>query len=336
MNNIERQRLEYRPDLKLNKTILSYYQANGINNVIDIDEDKFVTKELSEAVTEFSKYNIGSILEYGENTVKNIDILMKKIERHLLTKDDYKDLINITNELELDNYKELFDEETGNTYAELYPFINSLYDSTKNLVDFIKNDIIVEENYINEIKDLAEKHIRMIQDLEYSNLNDNINYKEIAINTQLYALLQNRFEAINELFNNIFNDIINSTSKDKLNNLDLILLRSLYHDIISIVEKEKIQMKLLDTDNGLFDLLHDVMSKKQAILYNRGLLENADEDTFYNTIDVVKNIETGFDNTILDLYKINNLDIINKNNYIDKIKQKHIIKLSIQLKTDKI
>jgi hypothetical protein len=338
MNNLERKRLNYRPQLVMERNIEAFYINNGlIINKKNTLDPKLKEDNISEAIKAHNQFNIIDIYDYSILLKENIEKKIKKTNNKVLKLEKYDGLIKALEDKDyktIKSFDEIFDNYNADIKVEVLPIYYYLKENIENQIDYINNNLI---NELKDIKSIDKKREAIEQyknDLISAEANEKdnfIDYKVVSMNTQVYNLLQERLLWVYETYDQITKIAEKVDVELVIDSNDQGLLTSEYDDIIKVVKDSKLKLDMFKSSNAYENILSDMQKSKSSVIQNRNKLVNADKSTFLGIIPHVRTAENKFDNSILDLYKANKAELIAFYNYLNKLNYKQDLRLLFSL-----
>ena len=329
-----------------NKLILpSFANSNNNNYEFKINNSFLNNSELQSNIFTNSFNNFNNILLYNKyDIINSSDKLFTSNITNYYTYYDTLDLTSnihfeFTNYLYKDNiiidaieqiYKiNIIDEEINNENYKIY-FSNIIYYDKDNLTnDTVNIDLIVKENYENEVSLSIPYSIMNINDVKYNMLYD---YTLNSKNSYTYNLLTSNY-----LLNNIFGGSIDNIStnsiefveinQNKTINFDYEFNSQLYNINSNIDIKFKFNYEKYDINIHTHYLYTNIVENIPHIILENTLNNNNSKidgaNKIYSTLD--GDFKINFENnnnekkTLINLNKNGNVYIDSGNLYVDKI-----------------
>lgn len=339
MKQKERERLEYRPNLKLQKSVMTNVEETTVQ------EDEVVVQEYSlprfnedlKKIKRNSKTSeaVGAYLQYNTaETAKRASDLSTKITKKLDEIEDklaqnpkyaqYPEFIRKNDISWIDMYQQMAENIDGDILAEIYPIVYNIDKELKTLMNFINElcfDNAIDWFNIDGViqKEKQKKQLILKAELEGKELN----YKEIAIDTQLSKFFSDRVELLEQLFADITNpvtDVVPALPNDPE------LIKDYFEEIERICEQDKLKMNGFSSTGVMEEILEEIKRLKPKVLKNRELLRKAEKREFLSMIHIVKMIEDKLTNSIVDLYKFQIADEMYKADYVNSLKIKNQVR----------
>lgn len=326
MKDGDRKRINYKPKIELDTNINNTFIKDAIT-VDTIPNTVVIAKDITPVLTSYKKYNIGNSLNKAVNIINKIDSHLKVLNKKISSSEKYsglEDAINNGDLVKLDKYTKLSENIDGDINAEVYPRLIKLKDHVKTLIDTINkygfdNNIDIDElkNFIDKQQLLVDIAIKKEQKNQY------VDYKEISIDVQIAKLIEDKINLINNLVRDLINiKPYNAPVLPK----NIELLQDYYSNILDVYTGDKDKMDCFDSIDMTNILLKQIYELKKKVLVNRSLLMKADKNTFFSILPVAKMIEDKLSSLILDLYKTQITDEINRGDYINSFLLKNTIR----------
>jgi len=316
--NSEIKRLEYQPKLKYNEIIDTKLTTTILtNSVVDTRSD---------ILKAYSDYNIGDTYDSAILLLQNMEDLVDSIKNDISKDDIYNGLLEIddTDYTGIEDYVSKAREIDGDVNVELYPLLKYIKDDTYNMLnkvnEFFYNNNIDYDN-LDKYKSYQDTYINSLTQSEKDNLD--IDYKSLGVEIQINKFLNDRIKYLTN-----FLTICNSNKQQRnfiLPN-DNSIVNNYYNNVKNINNEDRIKMKCFDSSNILYKILENIYTYKTNMVNNRTILLSANKKTFFSLLSIAKENEDKLSNSILDLFKYQFTDEINKGDYIDTL----IVKNSIR------
>lgn len=340
MDRRERERIEYRPELKINRDISSEvsqssFDTQTVSKSYSLPGYDSSFKEIAnsgaktKAVSAYVKYNAGEVVKKAKNLSLLIDNKLQEIQNKLIQEPRYANYPNAIKDKNIswiDTYQEMAENIDGDILAETFPVISSLGEEIRKIIDFINN--ICFDNKIDwfdldgeiEKERQKKKHILKME-LE----GKGVNYKEISIDTQLTKFFQDRVDLLEKFLNDLLNPVMDSPfimSKEKDIAIDY------FDELNTIYQDDKLKLDSFSSTGMLEEILEEIKRLKPKVLANRERLMIAERKEFFSILYIAKVIEDKLTNLIVDLYKFQIADEIYKADYMNSLKLKNSVRES--------
>lgn len=336
MNNKERDRLNYKPNIELKQNIHTYYDKSVIisqNNLErtegDINAAILNNKPaVSPVLKLYKQYNPAKILQDLNNINEVMDVYINNIKQKLIQNNTYVDMPDtmVNNDImALDNYINLADNISGDINAELYPVLISLKQEIQQLMNALDKYIFNNNTDMDELDmliDIRDNIVNTIIKAEEDG--QSIDYKSIQIDTQVIKFAQDRTNTFIEMLNNLL--MVDEKDIGFLLPKDPDLIADYYDNIKTTNIDDRRKMEWFTSTNIISKIIDDIYDLKTKVLHNREIIKTLSRGEFIAILPIIKDVEDKLTNKVLDLYKAQETDSINKTDYIGTLMLKNNIR----------
>lgn len=344
MNNTDRQRINYKPtidyvkdiDTKYDNLSTSSISNTTIENYSSSNETASDTSKLSDTLRVLKEMMLPESISVGMSALKGIDNELQKMISYIANSYHYNGLIDAINSNDfnlLDKYRELSENISGDIIPEIYPYLLNTKKELSKFIELINAKLfgnLINTERPEDFYDVYHGFVDKLVSLEESIVDNidttmDIDYKGISIDAQLYNFVVDR---ITNLY--MFAQKLIAISKmGEVNGFlpkDSIFTNNYFHEILKVYNEDKLKMALFKPQEIIDTLLPDILSLKDIVVFNRKSLLDLNRREFFYVLPTVKVTEDKLDDMVLDLYKIDMSDNVNKDDFINTLYQKEQVR----------